>query len=268
MYSAPDSRCISQTSCSLVENTSPSRKKLLPDWKRIVGDYFHIEEVSPVIHGWHTTLQTENKPLFTTIVSKTGLPVHTANRLWRWYFIITLKWNSYRLKNYVMSIDYPDQSRNTGKLLKLWVVISTTLQNRILKDIHAGHPWFTRITSLMHSYMYWPNMDRDNENLVKSCKGHTLAAKVSPIKYRPWPKTDQPSSRKNIHFVGTLYRFIFLICGAFNKFPDFFCTGIYNCRRLLNIQYVIAIHLMRWLTNFLWFHAQTSSYSRKWNTPC
>ena len=28
-----------------------------------------------------------------------------------------------------------------------------------------------------------------------------------------------------------------------------FCTGIWNCRRLLKIQYVIAIHLMRWLTN-------------------
>ena len=34
------------------------------------------------------------------------------------------------------------------------------------------------------------------------------------------------------------------ICGAFNKFPDFFCTG------LLKIHYVIAIHFMRWLTNF------------------
>ena len=29
-----------------------------------------------------------------------------------------------------------------------------------------------------------------------------------------------------------------------------FCTGIQNCRRHLKIQYVIAIHLMRWLTNF------------------
>ena len=29
-----------------------------------------------------------------------------------------------------------------------------------------------------------------------------------------------------------------------------FCTGIYNYHRLLNIQYVIAIHLIRWLTNF------------------
>ena len=29
-----------------------------------------------------------------------------------------------------------------------------------------------------------------------------------------------------------------------------FCTGIWNCCRLLKIQYVIAIHLMRWQTNF------------------
>ena len=37
--------------------------------------------------------------------------------------------------------------------------------------------------------------------------------------------------------------------GVFNKFPDFFLMGIYNCRTLLKIQYVIAIHRMRWLTN-------------------
>ena len=40
--------------------------------------------------------------------------------------------------------------------------------------------------------------------------------------------------------------------GAFNKFPAFFffCTGFYNWRRLLKIQYIIAIHRMRWLTKF------------------
>ena len=31
---------------------------------------------------------------------------------------------------------------------------------------------------------------------------------------------------------------------------QFFCTGIWHCRRHLKIQYVIAIHVMRWLTNF------------------
>ena len=41
-----------------------------------------------------------------------------------------------------------------------------------------------------------------------------------------------------------------LYTSAFNNFPDFFCTGIENCHRLLKIQYAIAIHLMRWLPNF------------------
>ena len=40
------------------------------------------------------------------------------------------------------------------------------------------------------------------------------------------------------------------IYGAFNRFPDFFRMGIENCGRPLKIQYVIAIHQMRWLTNF------------------
>ena len=35
-------------------------------------------------------------------------------------------------------------------------------------------------------------------------------------------------SQKHIY----IYIYIY-IHGAFNKFPDFFCTGIQNCRRLL-----------------------------------
>ena len=37
---------------------------------------------------------------------------------------------------------------------------------------------------------------------------------------------------------------------CFQYVSRLFCTGIWNCRRLLKIQYIIAIHLMRWLTNF------------------
>ena len=48
-----------------------------------------------------------------------------------------------------------------------WVLIPTTLQKRILKDFHVGHPGITRMKSLMRSYVYWPNMDKDIENIVK-----------------------------------------------------------------------------------------------------
>ena len=59
----------------------------------------------------------------------------------------------------------------------------------------------------------------------------------------------------------------FIVCGAFNKFPDFFCTGIYNCCRRLRIQYVIAIHLMRWLTNSYHFRFKWTATAAIWIHP-
>ena len=49
---------------------------------------------------------------------------------------------------------------------------------------------------------------------------------------------------------------------SYDKFPDYFRMGIWNYRRLLEIQYG-----MRWLDNFLWFHVQMNSYNSNWNTP-
>ena len=37
----------------------------------------------------------------------------------------------------------------------------------------------------MRSYVYWPNMDKDIENFVKSRKSSALAAKAPQIKYSP-----------------------------------------------------------------------------------
>ncbi len=48
------------------------------------------------------------------------------------------------------------------------VVILTTLQKRFLKNFHAGHPGVIRMKSLMRSYVHWPNMNKDIENIAKS----------------------------------------------------------------------------------------------------
>ena len=87
------------------------------------------------------------------------------------------------------------------------VVIPTTLQKRILKDFHTGHPGITRMKGFMHSYVYWLNMDKDIENIVKSCKGCVLAVKAPPIKYRPW-------SWIYTDFAGPLDGFYYLIVGS------------------------------------------------------
>ena len=54
-----------------------------------------------------------------------------------------------------------------------------------------------------------------------------------------------------IHIYMYSYIYIYIYTReACNKFPDFFCTSIYNWYKLLRILYFISIYVMRSLTNF------------------
>ena len=66
------------------------------------------------------------------------------------------------------------------------VVIPAVLTKKILKDFYTEHPG---TKALMQSYVYWTGMDKDIENMVKSCKSCASVAKAPPIKSKPWPKT-------------------------------------------------------------------------------
>ena len=104
-----------------------------------------------------------------------------------------------------------------------WVVISVALQKWIQKEFHVGHPGISRIKSLIRSYVYWTNMDRDIENTVKTSKGCALAAKAPSIELSLWPKTDWPWSRIHIDFAGRLDCFYYLIVvDSFSKWPETF----------------------------------------------
>ena len=91
------------------------------------------------------------------------------------------------------------------------VVMPVVLQRRILKEFHQGHPGVGRMKALMRSYTHWPNMDKDIEQVVKTCKGCQLAAKAPPVKFTPWPKTDVPWTRLHIDYAGPMNGNYYLI---------------------------------------------------------
>ena len=107
------------------------------------------------------------------------------------------------------------------------VVISKTLQKRILKDFLVGHPGKNRMKSLMRSYVYWPKMDLDISNMVDACKSCALAAKVPLITYKPLPKTDQPWSRIHMDFAGPMEDvYYFIVVDSYTKWPE-----VLRCKR-------------------------------------
>ena len=78
--------------------------------------------------------------------------------------------------------------------------------------------------ALARGYVYWPNMNKQLEELVKSCTKCQLVAK-SPRKTKlySWPIPESPWSRLHIDFAGPINGQHYLILvDAYNKWPEVF----------------------------------------------
>ena len=61
------------------------------------------------------------------------------------------------------------------------VVIPTVLTKNILKDFHTRHPEMSRMKALTRSYVYWSDMDKDIENMMKSCRSKSTSHKIQSM---------------------------------------------------------------------------------------
>jgi transposase InsO family protein len=104
------------------------------------------------------------------------------------------------------------------------VVIPKVLRDRVLAQMHEGHPGISRMKALARSYAYWPSIDAHIEDLVRSCNQCASVAK-SPIKSElfSWPKPEKPWERVHLDFAGPLNGYYFLIAvDSFSKWPEVF----------------------------------------------
>jgi transposase InsO family protein len=102
------------------------------------------------------------------------------------------------------------------------VVIPTGLRKRVLKQIHQGHPGIQRMKSLARNYAYWPGMDTEIEQMVRSCTPCAAAAK-QPTKetLHSWPPATKPWERIHVDYAGPYMGKQFLIVvDAFSKYPE------------------------------------------------
>lgn len=78
--------------------------------------------------------------------------------------------------------------------------------------LHEGHPGTSRMKKLAQSFVWWPGMDRDIEEVVKKCKtcqeNQTMPKHVAIY---PWEWPNRPWSRIHIDFAGPFQGKVFLI---------------------------------------------------------
>ena len=106
----------------------------------------------------------------------------------------------------------------------LWgnrVTIPPKLQATVREELHEGQLGISRMKALARSFVWWPNLDRDIENLVKSCPecqscrnvpGHTVS--------HPWVFPEGPWRRIHADFAEWGGKQYLLLIDAFSKWPE------------------------------------------------
>ena len=72
----------------------------------------------------------------------------------------------------------------------LWglrVVIPPGHRERLLEELHEDHPGMSRMKALARSYFWWPGLDKEIENKVKSCMACQICRNAPPLSpLHPW----------------------------------------------------------------------------------
>ncbi|XP_017494984.1 PREDICTED: uncharacterized protein K02A2.6-like, partial [Rhagoletis zephyria] len=104
------------------------------------------------------------------------------------------------------------------------IVIPKSLQNKVLKRLHVGHPGVSRMKRLARSFVYWPRIDNEIERLVKDCEAcseFNKDALKAPLHL--WEPTTRPWERVHADFAGPVDGLMYLIIvDAYSKWPEIF----------------------------------------------
>uniref|UniRef100_A0A914Y739 RNA-directed DNA polymerase n=1 Tax=Panagrolaimus superbus TaxID=310955 RepID=A0A914Y739_9BILA len=92
------------------------------------------------------------------------------------------------------------------------VYIPQVLRQRILDQLHVGHPGINRMKALARQHVYWQNLTKDVEAMVNQCYG-CIQLQKNPIKspLASWPVSVKPGDRVHLDFAGPILDKMLLI---------------------------------------------------------
>ncbi|KAL4009353.1 hypothetical protein ACER0C_003205 [Sarotherodon galilaeus] len=104
------------------------------------------------------------------------------------------------------------------------VILPPKLRTTVLDSLHNGHLGVVKMKSLARSYVWWPGLDCEIENMAKSCTGcqQTLRQpQTAPVHAWEWPSA--PWQRIHIDYAGPFMDQMFLVVvDAHSKWPEIF----------------------------------------------
>jgi hypothetical protein len=102
------------------------------------------------------------------------------------------------------------------------VIIPVKFRKSVLDLLHVSHPGIVKMKALARSYVWWPGIDNDIEQLVKCCYGCQMQQKApASVHLHPWEWPSSSWERIHVDFVGPfLGRMFLVIVDAHSKWPE------------------------------------------------
>lgn len=101
------------------------------------------------------------------------------------------------------------------------IVVPGCFKEKILTCLHEGHIGIVRMKSIARGSVWWLNIDRDIESLVRSCLVcQQLEKKSGPIGLSSWPQTSFPFERLHIDFFYFQRKTFFIMFDTFSKWME------------------------------------------------
>ncbi|KAL7884462.1 hypothetical protein AOLI_G00072320 [Acnodon oligacanthus] len=102
------------------------------------------------------------------------------------------------------------------------VVIPPKLRPRVLSELHNGHPGVVKMKAVACSYMWWPGIDAQTEQVSKTCQACQLTQKApGPSPLHPWARPGSPWRRIHIDFADPFQGHMFMVVvDAHSKWPE------------------------------------------------
>ena len=121
-----------------------------------------------------------------------------------------------------MKSNIPDMTIMKGCIMyRNRVFIPASLRDRVLSSFHQDHPGIVGMKSIARSLIWYPGLDRDIENLVKSCHVCQLVRNCPPQNaHVPWPVPSKPWQRVHIDHFFYEDKICLLAIDAYSKYIE------------------------------------------------
>ena len=127
----------------------------------------------------------------------------------------------------------------------LWgnkIIVPPQGRDSVTEELHDTHPGIVKMKNLARCYVWWPNIDKDLERRVNSCKKcqEYRHCSIDKQPLHPWEFPSKPWSRIHIDYAGPIEGQMFLVViDAYSKWleviPTFGCSSKVTVSKLRHI---------------------------------